>query len=111
MTSLIYSFKLYICQDPRITRAYTAQNSRKKSALLDCLDQRLPAFMSKCGTDTAERGALKAPPEDGARTKLFDRGFQFRESRAEAETKKKLYLASYLHNKSRKKTLAYWIKA
>ena len=30
MLSLIYSFKLYICQDPRIARAYTAQNTKKK---------------------------------------------------------------------------------
>ena len=27
--SLIYSFKLYICQDPRIARAYTAQNTKQ----------------------------------------------------------------------------------
>ena len=32
-----------------------------------------------CGTDTAGRGALEPPPEAGARTKLFDREFQFRE--------------------------------
>ena len=30
MLSLIYSFKLYICQDPRRVRAYTAQNTTKK---------------------------------------------------------------------------------
>ena len=30
--SLVYSFKFYICQDPRIARAYTAQ--KKKNALL-----------------------------------------------------------------------------
>ena len=30
MLSLIYSFKLYICQDPRIARACTAQNIKKK---------------------------------------------------------------------------------
>ena len=30
MLPLIYSFKLYICQDPRIARAYTAQNTKKK---------------------------------------------------------------------------------
>ena len=27
--SLIYSFKLYVCQDPRIARAYTAQSNKK----------------------------------------------------------------------------------
>ena len=32
MLSFIYSFKLYICQDQRIARAYIAQNT-KKSAL------------------------------------------------------------------------------
>ena len=31
-------------------------------------------------TDTAGRGALEPPPQAGARTKLFDREFQFRES-------------------------------
>ena len=30
MLSIIYSFKLYMCQDPRIARAYTAQNTRNK---------------------------------------------------------------------------------
>ena len=30
MLSLIYSFKLYICQDQIIARAYTAQNKNKK---------------------------------------------------------------------------------
>ena len=41
-----------------------------------------------CGTDTAGRGAFESPPEDGARTKLLDREFQFRESHTEAEAKK-----------------------
>ena len=41
-----------------------------------------------CGTDTAGRGALEPPLEIGARTKLFDREFQFRESHTWAETKK-----------------------
>ena len=72
-------------QDPRIARAYTAQ-STKKNALLACLAQRLSAFTSRCGTDTAGRGALEPPPEDGARTKLFDREFQFQKSHNEAET-------------------------
>ena len=30
MLSLIYSFMLHVCQDPRIVRAYTAQNAKKK---------------------------------------------------------------------------------
>ena len=47
MLSLIYSFKLYIFQDPRIARAYTAQNT-KKSALLACLAQR-PSARLYCG--------------------------------------------------------------
>ena len=34
MLSLVYSFKLYICQDPRIARAYTAQNTNKKTHFL-----------------------------------------------------------------------------
>ena len=32
MLSLIYSFKLYICKDPRIARAFTAQNEKKNCA-------------------------------------------------------------------------------
>ena len=40
--------------------------------------------------DTAGRGVFEPPPEDGARTKLFDREFQFRESHTEAETEKTL---------------------
>ena len=91
MLSLIYSFKLYICQDPRIARAYTAQNN-KKSALLACLAQRLSEFTSRCGTDTAGRGALEPPPEDSARTKLFDREFQFRELQTVAERDEKKLL-------------------
>ena len=87
MLSLIFSFKLYVCQDSRIAPACTAQNTNK-SALLACLAQRLFAFTSRCGTDTAGRGALEPPPEDGARTKLFDREFQFHESHTEAKTKK-----------------------
>ena len=69
-----------------MARAYTAQNT-KSSALLACLAWRLSAFTSRCGTDTAGRGSLEPPPEDGARTNLFDREFQFRESHTEAETK------------------------
>ena len=87
MLSLVYSFKLYICHDLRIARAYTAENTIK-NALLACLTQRLFAFTSRRGTDTAGRGALEPPPEDGARTKLFDGEFQFRESHTEAETEK-----------------------
>ena len=84
MLSHIYSFKPYVCQDPRIARAHTAQ-IKKYSALLACLAQRLSAFTLRCGTDTSGRGTLEPPLEDGARTKLFDREFQFRESHTEAE--------------------------
>ena len=62
---------------------------QKNSALLACcLAQRLSVFTSGYGTDTAGRGALEPPPEGGARTKLFDREFQFRESHTEAESRK-----------------------
>ena len=84
---LIYSFKLYICHDPRKARAYTAQNT-KIVALLACLVQRLSAFTSRCTTDMAGRGALEPPPENGARTKRSDLEIPVRESRTEAETKK-----------------------
>ena len=53
----------------------TPPKTHKKNALLACLAQRLSAFTSRCGTDTAGRGALGPLLEDGARTKLFDREF------------------------------------
>ena len=84
---MFFLFKLCICKDPRTARAYTARNT-KFCALLACLAQPTYPIPAKCGTDTAGRGAFEPPPEDGARTKLFDREFQFRESHTEAETKK-----------------------
>ena len=48
--------------------------------LLACLARHPSAFTSMSGTETAGQEALKPPPEAGARTKLFDREFQFRES-------------------------------
>ena len=30
MLSIIHSFKLYICEDPKIAQAYTAHNTKKK---------------------------------------------------------------------------------
>ena len=80
-------FAYIICQDPRIARAYTAQN-KKFCALFPCLAQPTCPIPARGGTDTAGRGAFKPPPEDGDRTKLFDREFQFRKSKTEAETKK-----------------------
>ena len=84
---MIYSFKLCICRDPRIAREYTAQNT-KICAPLACLAQPTYPMPARCGTDTAGRGAFEPPSEDGARTKLFDREFQFRELHTEAETEK-----------------------
>ena len=81
---IFFSVKLCICQDARITRAYTAQNT-KISALLACLAQPTYPIPARCGTDTAGRGAFEPPPEDGARAELFDREFQSRESHTEAE--------------------------
>ena len=66
--SLMYSFKLCICQDPRIARAYTAQNT-KNIALLARLAQHPSAFTSRCGTDKAGRGASEPPAEDRAQKK------------------------------------------
>ena len=81
---LKHSFKLYIGLDPRRALAYTAQ-IKKLSALLARLAQRLSAFTSRCGTNTSGRGTLEPPPEDGARTKLFDRELQFHKSHTDAE--------------------------
>ena len=82
-----FNWKLCICQDPRIARVYTAQNT-KICAFLACLAQPTYPIPARCGTDTAGRGAFEPLHEDGARTKLFDREFQFRESHTEAETEK-----------------------
>ena len=86
---MLFSFKLCICQDPRIARAYTAQNT-KVCALLAYLAQPTYPMPARCGTDTAGRGAFEPPTEDGPRMKLqvFDLEFQFRESHTEAETEK-----------------------
>eukprot|EP00904_Undaria_pinnatifida_P002369 jgi/Undpi1/12132/HiC_scaffold_5.g01808.m1 len=53
-------------------------------------DYRQPTYPipARCGMDTAGQGAFEPPPEDGARMKLFDREFQFRESHTEAETER-----------------------
>ena len=83
------SSSAYVCQDPRIARAYTAQNT-KFCAIISCLTQPTYPIPARCGTDTAGQGVFEPPPEDGARTKLCDREFQFRESHTEAEAEKTL---------------------
>ena len=60
----------------------------RKNRVPACLVQRLSAFTSRCRTDKAGRGALEPPPDDGARTKRFDREIPVRESHTEAETEK-----------------------
>ena len=64
---LIYSFKLYICQDPIIIAQADSAHNSKKNALRACLAQLLSAFTSMRGTDTAARAAVKQHPEDGAK--------------------------------------------
>ena len=62
---LIYflSFKLCIYQDPRIARAYTAQNTNI-CALLACLAGPTYPTPARCGTDSAGRGAFEPLLED-----------------------------------------------
>ena len=72
---------------------------QKPSALLACIAQHLPPVRN-----TAGRGAFEPPPEDGARTKLFDREFQFRESHTWTETNKTLLTES-----PKKKMILYHI--
>ena len=60
---MFFSFKLCMCQDPRVARAYTAQNT-KICALLACLAQPTYPIPARCGTNTAGRGAFEPPPED-----------------------------------------------
>ena len=54
-------FPVCLCQDPRITRAHTAQNT-KIWALLACRAQPTYPIPARCGTDTAGRGAFEPPP-------------------------------------------------
>ena len=61
----------------------------KKNAALACFAQRLSAFTSSCGADTAGRGGSEPTSGDGARTKRFYRELQFRESHTEAEAETK----------------------
>ena len=68
----VFSFKLCIGQDQRTAWAYTSQNTNI-CALLACLAQPTYLIPARCGTDTAGRGAFEPSPEDGARTKRFDR--------------------------------------
>ena len=83
---MLFSFKLCICQDPRIARACTAQNTQI-CALLACLAQPTYPIPARCGTDTAGLGAFEPSPEDGARTKRFDREIPVPRFHTEAETK------------------------
>ena len=62
MLSLFYSFKTYICQDPKISRVYTAYNV-EKGTLLACLARPLSAFTSRSETDTTGGGAWSRPPK------------------------------------------------
>ena len=57
---MIFSLKLFICQDPRIARAYSAQNTNI-CALHACLPQPTYPIPARCGTDTAGRRALEPP--------------------------------------------------
>ena len=61
---MLFSFKLCLCQDPRIARAYTAQNTKIAHLLLACHAQPTYPIPARCGTDTAGRGAFEPPPED-----------------------------------------------
>ena len=59
------SSSAYMCQDPRIARAYTAQNTKIYALLacLACLAQPTYPIPAGCGTDTARRGGLSRPPK------------------------------------------------
>ena len=90
-----FSFKLCIYMPRSRNSSPRSKNSSgvyrpkyKKCALLACVAQPTYPIPARSGTDTAGRGAFEPPPEDGARTKLFHREFQFRESHTEAETEK-----------------------
>ena len=89
---MIFSLKLCI-HTPRSKNSsdvYRPKYENLRTYLLfTCLAQPTYPIPARCGTDTAGRGTFEPPPEHGARTKRFDREFQFRESHAEAETEKK----------------------
>ena len=83
-----FSFRLCICQDPRIARAYAYKNLRtsrlSRSAHVPDPDQ-------VCGTDTAERGAFEPPPED-----VFH---SFKSCRRQSKTNKRSSPADVKQNK------------
>ena len=85
--SLIYSFKLCICQDPRIARAYTAQNIFFSHLPLVSLS---PHPRSRRGAERIRQGEGRwsRPPKTALERSNLTVKFQFRESHTEAETKK-----------------------
>ena len=61
------------CRRQDTTEASRLPQNTTFLLLLACLAQRLFAVTSRCRTDKAGQGALEPLPEDGARTKRFDR--------------------------------------
>ena len=84
MLSLIHAFKLCVCQDPRIARAYPTKF--KITVLFPLVS--LSVDRRSRGAEWIRQGEGRSRPEEGARTKLFDQEFQFRESHTDAEMKK-----------------------
>ena len=55
-----------LCQDPRITRAYTAQNTKKMRTSRLSRSALMYSIPARCGTDTAGQGAFEPPPANSS---------------------------------------------
>ena len=64
------------CRRQHTTEASRSPQNTTFQQLFACLAHRLSAFVSRCRTDKAGRDGLERPPEDGARTKRFNREIQ-----------------------------------
>ena len=83
------SFKLCICQDPRIARTYAAQNTKKAHFLLVSLS---PHTRSRPGAERIRQGEgrLSRSPKPAPERSDLTEKFQFRETHTDAEMKKLL---------------------
>ena len=87
MLSVIFSFKLYTCQDPTIARAYTAQNTKKRTSRLSRSASIRIHVKVRNGFGRA-RGRGAAPPKRRSNEAIRTR-IQSRESHTESARRKR----------------------
>ena len=94
MLSLIHSFKLYICQDPRIARAYTAKNTKKKKTRFSLVS--LSVYpRSRRGAERIQHseGRLGRPPKTALERSYLTETYSY-ENRILSRDKKKVLTES-----------------